>query len=77
MSTLRAVTIGTKVLIVHPPENFEGFTQEGTVVGFDDKVILVEFQADTVRHASFYLIDGRAIDLRLKSFIVLAHPQRF
>ena len=77
MSSLRNVKVGTKVLIVHPPGNFEGFTQEGTVVGFDDTIVMIEFQADIVRHASFRIVNGQHVNTRLNTFIVLANPQGF
>lgn len=70
MSSLRTVKVGTQVLIVHPPSNFEGYTQEGTVVGFDDTIVMIEFQADIIRHASFWIANGQHVNTRLNSFIV-------
>jgi len=77
MSSLRAAVVGTKVLIVHPPRNFEGYTQDGVVIAIEDEMLTVQFTADQVRTCRFYQAAGTPVDTRLDAFIVLAAPQRF
>jgi hypothetical protein len=77
MISIRTAVSGTPVLICHPPGNFEGYTQDGEVVSVEDEILTVKFQADQIRTCRFHQSTGTAVDTRLDSFIVLAHPQRF
>jgi hypothetical protein len=76
-TSLRTATIGTPVTIVHPPRNFEGYTQDGVVIAVEDEMLTVQFQADCVRTCRFYQETGTPVDTRIDAFIVLANPQRF
>jgi hypothetical protein len=76
-TSLRTATIGTPVKIVHPPRNFEGYTQDAVVIAIEDEMLTVQFTADQVRTCRFYQETGTPVDTRLDAFIVLAQPTRF